>query len=302
MLVLPGMALAYFSFSNQDLGQVLGDSTLAKQPVIVVENGQQSFYYSQKTATADILADLKIVTYPEDRVKAMNLADVGLGTKIVIQRATPVEIIDGGQSKIVRTWQETVGKLLAEQKITVGADDILTPGQDELLKPNTQVKITRVKIETTTEQESIDFKVVQKNTDDLLQGTSQISQAGQNGEDEVTYQSRYEDGVLIKKEETGRKTISAAVDQIVLIGTGLPLVGTGSATWFDAPTGTCAHRTLPFGTRLRITNLANGKQAFCTVEDRGPYTGAIIDLSPDVFSQLSSLGTGVIWVKVEKAN
>src|SRR5436853_7663802 len=47
---------------------------------------------------------------------------------------------------------------------------------------------------------------------------------------------------------------------------------TGGASWYDAaPPGTCAHRTLPKGTVVHITDLSNGATATCTVEDRGPY-------------------------------
>jgi len=76
---------------------------------------------------------------------------------------------------------------------------------------------------------------------------------------------------------------------------------TGKASWYDeAPPGTCAHRTLPFGTIVTITDLATGKTAQCKVEDRGPFVdGYIIDLSKDVFSQLAPLSQGVIEVRID---
>jgi rare lipoprotein A (peptidoglycan hydrolase) len=75
---------------------------------------------------------------------------------------------------------------------------------------------------------------------------------------------------------------------------------TGGATWYDAaPAGTCAHRTLPFGTVVTITNQSNGATATCTVGDRGPYAdGMVIDLAKDVFSKLAPLSTGVIQVRI----
>ena len=74
----------------------------------------------------------------------------------------------------------------------------------------------------------------------------------------------------------------------------------GGATWYDAaPSGTCAHRTLPFGTVVTITNLSTGATATCTVHDRGPYVdGLIIDLSKDTFSKLAPLSAGVIQVRI----
>ncbi|MHB1854692.1 MAG: septal ring lytic transglycosylase RlpA family protein [Acidimicrobiales bacterium] len=74
---------------------------------------------------------------------------------------------------------------------------------------------------------------------------------------------------------------------------------TGPASWYQAPAGTCAHPTLPFGTVVTVENLANGATTTCRVEDRGPYQGGrIIDLSEATFSQIASTSDGVIQVRI----
>ena len=74
---------------------------------------------------------------------------------------------------------------------------------------------------------------------------------------------------------------------------------TGPASWYGAEPGTCAHKTLPFGTVVTIVNLSTGATATCTVDDRGPYEGArIIDLAPDVFAKLAPTSIGVIDVRI----
>jgi rare lipoprotein A (peptidoglycan hydrolase) len=74
---------------------------------------------------------------------------------------------------------------------------------------------------------------------------------------------------------------------------------TGEASWYQAAPGTCAHPTLPFGTVVTILDVANGRTATCTVDDRGPYQGGrIIDLSYDVFVELAPAGLGVIEVRL----
>lgn len=63
---------------------------------------------------------------------------------------------------------------------------------------------------------------------------------------------------------------------------------------------TAAHRTLPFGTRLKVTNLNNGQTTFVRVNDRGPYVGGrIIDLSVAAAKQIGSTHSGVARVKLE---
>lgn len=62
---------------------------------------------------------------------------------------------------------------------------------------------------------------------------------------------------------------------------------------------TCAHKTLPFGTMLEVTNLANGKRVVVRVNDRGPYSGSrIIDLSLEAAKQIEMIDQGVQRVQV----
>lgn len=61
-----------------------------------------------------------------------------------------------------------------------------------------------------------------------------------------------------------------------------------------------AHRTLPFGTRLRVTNLANGREVEVEVVDRGPFIrGRVVDLSRAAARQLDYIRAGHTPVKVE---
>ncbi|WP_158807237.1 septal ring lytic transglycosylase RlpA family protein [Beijerinckia sp. L45] len=63
---------------------------------------------------------------------------------------------------------------------------------------------------------------------------------------------------------------------------------------------TCAHRTLPFGTRVLVTNLSSGRQAVLTVNDRGPFVrGRIVDVSRGAASTLGMIGAGTASVRVQ---
>jgi rare lipoprotein A len=68
------------------------------------------------------------------------------------------------------------------------------------------------------------------------------------------------------------------------------------------PTGfTAAHRTLPFGTRVRVTNVRNGKTVVVRVVDRGPFNrGRIIDLSRAAALELDMIDSGTARVSVER--
>ena len=70
---------------------------------------------------------------------------------------------------------------------------------------------------------------------------------------------------------------------------------------FDTAKLTAAHKTLPFGTRLKVTNLYNNKSVIVRVNDRGPFHGnRILDLSKAAARQVDMIHAGVVEVKIEK--
>lgn len=75
---------------------------------------------------------------------------------------------------------------------------------------------------------------------------------------------------------------------------------TASGERFDKHGYTAAHRKLPFGTIIKVTNLRNGKDVYLKVNDRGPYVkGRILDLSHAGAKAIAFNGRGVIRVKIE---
>ena len=90
---------------------------------------------------------------------------------------------------------------------------------------------------------------------------------------------------------------------------------TGTASWygpafhgkraadgsrFNTDEYTAAHKTYPFGTLVKVTNLKNSKSCVVKITDRGPYAhGRIIDLSKKAAEDIGMLGSGVAKVKLE---
>lgn len=69
---------------------------------------------------------------------------------------------------------------------------------------------------------------------------------------------------------------------------------------YNQNSNTCAHKTMPFGTRLRVVR-ASGGSVVCVVRDRGPYKrGRIVDLSLAHAKALGMIDAGVVQVTVER--
>ena len=90
------------------------------------------------------------------------------------------------------------------------------------------------------------------------------------------------------------KAISCSYASHYGVGDGYHGQTTASGERFNAYGRTAAHRNLPFGTRLRVTNKSNGKSVLVTINDRGPYvSGRSLDLSYGSFAKIASPSQGV---------
>jgi len=75
---------------------------------------------------------------------------------------------------------------------------------------------------------------------------------------------------------------------------------TASGEPFNQNALTAAHRQLPFGTRVKVTNLNNDKSCVVRINDRGPHTrGRLIDLSREAASRLGMVSSGTARVRVQ---
>ncbi|MDG4803908.1 septal ring lytic transglycosylase RlpA family protein [Micromonospora sp. WMMD980] len=75
---------------------------------------------------------------------------------------------------------------------------------------------------------------------------------------------------------------------------------TANGETFNPDALTAAHKTLPFNTKVRVTNPANGKSVVVRINDRGPYIdGRCLDLSRAAFAAIASTGLGEVAVRYE---
>lgn len=96
---------------------------------------------------------------------------------------------------------------------------------------------------------------------------------------------------LIGYTETGRASYYGLTFQFRRTATG---------EMFNNLAMTAAHKTLPLGTKVLVTNVKSGKSVNVTINDRGPFIkGRIIDLTHAAFSQIGDTDSGTIKVKIE---
>ncbi|HEY7283491.1 MAG TPA: G5 domain-containing protein [Actinomycetota bacterium] len=226
--------------------------------------------------------------------------------------AVSVEVL--GKDLDELTNAATVGQLLSAMGIEPDGDDRVAPPLQTPLHPMEVVRFDRVDLRTLTLTSSIGFGVHTTTTSSLPAGQVRITTPGEEGSVRRTYRVRYVDGREVSRTLMAQSVVRASVDEVREVGTAAPTptppptppptggshTESGQATWYG--TGTpgmyAAHPWLPFGTHVTVTDLANGRSVTVVINDRGPFGGRIIDLSPQAFALLAPLPQGVCEVRL----
>jgi uncharacterized protein YabE (DUF348 family) len=223
---------------------------------------------------------------------------------VFLSRERTVHIVVGDEKpRDFTSYRATVSEALNKTKIALSEIDKISPPRDTFIRDGDTIKITRITEEKRVEEERLDPPVKWKDDSKILLGEEKVIEEGKPKITAITVRIHSENG-----EETSRKVIKKEVKQeavakVIVRGTKVVVLGveTGRASWYGANPKTTAHKTLPFGTKLRVTNLETGKTTMVTVADRGPYAaGRIVDLSTDAFKAIAPLWQGTIPVKAEQ--
>lgn len=182
------------------------------RPVVVVDGNRKTFAFSAATTPRSVASQVGVEVYPEDKLESKMetdfVRDGSIGEKVVIDRATPINLNLYGTAIPVRTHAKTVGELLIEKKVELAADDTIQPSQETPITPQLQIFVVRNGTQIVTVEEPIAMETETVQDASLSFGATAVRQKGAPGKRVVTYQVELTNG-----KETGRKEIQSIVAQ-----------------------------------------------------------------------------------------
>ncbi len=188
-------------------------------PITIVEGAKKVFAYSAAKTPRSIVKQVGIEVFPEDRLLLLPtnnfLIEGSIGERVVIERATAVNVNIYGTQLSLRTQAETVSELLKEKNIKLSRGDTVQPAANTPLKPNDQIFVLRegTKIEFAEEEVPTPRQIIEDPS--LSFGTIVVRQQGSPGKRLVTYQVDTKTGERKKIQEV---TVIEAVTQITARG------------------------------------------------------------------------------------
>ena len=269
-------------------------------------------------------------------IRTSRLMPVRNGMTVEVANPVPVTVVADGKSREVVTDATTVGGVLTRLELEVDGDDRVSPDPAVAVEADLRIVVERVVRRTQTQHLPIPYPTEERPNAQLAQGERREVQAGRHGVEYTLERVTIVDGAQRRTKVLERSTLREPRPRIVEVGTAPPpeerdepaasapkesdessappssdssgssdssdeRTATGEASYYHHPEAgmTAAHRTLPFGTVVTVTNRANGKSVQVTINDRGPYIdGRIIDLNTTAFDQIAARSSGVIDVRI----
>lgn len=111
---------------------------------------------------------------------------------------------------------------------------------------------------------------------------------------------RFSSGSSGKYEDNNAEVVTVMYGKATYYGPEFEGRSTSNGDTFSNKEYTAAHKSLPFGSLVKVTNLSNNKSVIVRINDRGPYAaGRVIDLTRKAAEELDMIKTGVVDVKIE---
>ena len=192
------------------------------QPVEIVDGANHTFALTAASTPRSIAKQAGVTVYPEDNLTVATpdnfLADDSIGTRIVVARATPVNVNLYGTLTPMRTQAKTVGGLLKEKHITLGSNDNVMPAATTPITADQQIYVVGKGFTVITVSQTIPAPVQTIYDNNLTFGTSAVRQQGTDGQEVITFKVNKQTG-----ERTPLQTINVqqVVPEIVAAGTSL---------------------------------------------------------------------------------
>lgn len=191
------------------------------RPVVVVDGAVRTKIVTPYQTASQIVKDADIPLYPEDKAIISRSSDFisdGAGLQVTIERAIYFTFDLYGKKSQVRTHGATVGEMLKEKGVVLGADDRVSLAPETPMSNNIEVRVWREGKQTINEEQAIPFTVEYIYDADRPVGYRAVQTAGVAGVQAVTFEVEIKDGREISRKEIARITTSQPSKQTLAIG------------------------------------------------------------------------------------
>lgn len=193
-------------------------STMEKQVTIVVDNNRINVS-THKSTVKEVLSSAKVEVGQKDKILPGLEQRIKDDMEIQIKKAVPLTVKVDGKVLDVLSAENTVNEMLKAEGIVLNEMDKISPELGTTLTANAEIGIIRVTEEFITETQTVAYKTVRQNDNDLEKGATKVLQDGIDGEKEIETKVTYEDGKIVSKQKVSETIKKSPIDKVIAVGT-----------------------------------------------------------------------------------
>ncbi len=204
---------------ESELGEGTKVQVLFARQLITVVDGAEVAHTVTERVLSEALAAVGAPVEGAAISEALEAAVPQSGMTVEIVTPKTVTLADGGRTRSAVSTAKTVEGLLADEGVSLGEDDRLTPLASTAVTEGLTVEVTRIRVEDDVRTEPIAHDTTEKNDDSLLVGTRDVTTEGRDGEREVTFAVTYTNGEATSEEQINVTVTREPVTEVVNVGT-----------------------------------------------------------------------------------
>lgn len=168
---------------------------------------------------SDLLTELSVTVTEGQLVNVPTDTVLVDGLAVKLTNAYHISVTADGVTNTLLIGEGTIADALQQANISLGENDEVKPALTDVLYDALSITVYRVTYTERTVNEKIAFAKKTVKSSSMYEGTSEITQAGQNGEKTVTYRDKIVDGVYASSDILSETVLTEAVPQITTVGT-----------------------------------------------------------------------------------
>ncbi|MBN1218084.1 MAG: DUF348 domain-containing protein [Anaerolineae bacterium] len=190
-------------------------------PVMLNDSRVRNTFYTTRPNVGEALLEQGITLFLGDKVTPSLGTRLSPGMAIYLQRSIPVVITVDGRTVKTRTRHQTVGEVLAQERITLMGQDFSRPPVDYLLAANEYIEVVRVREGVEIQEELISFEAKWIPDPHMEIDTQEVRQAGSNGAIKKRTRVRYENGQEMWRELEDEWVDHEPLERVIAYGTNI---------------------------------------------------------------------------------
>ncbi|MFB5679140.1 ubiquitin-like domain-containing protein [Paenibacillus terreus] len=232
--------------------------TQTKKQVVLVIDGQTRAVETRGESLQDVLEEHSITLAPHDKISMSVNGAIQDGDRVVIKRATQVNVSAGYETKKLYTTENTVKDAVQTLGYNLSPEDKVSPSLDTKVSSNMDIKIVRVTKQQVQQKAEIPHRVVKTADPSLYKGDNRVLVSGKDGVMIQNIEKVYHDGKLVSKRMVSKEVGTKRVDKVIAVGTKKkPVVLAASTGPSDSASTASANTTSRAGIEFKYTKVLN---------------------------------------------